>query len=744
MKFVLSKNKQPVHPLTCIPHDINDSDIHLTPDQAQQLAIQWKCEIGAVIEYPYFAVDIDHALIDSKWSALSMSIVELFKGAYVEVSRSGDGLHVIGKYSTHSKHACKNTSLGIECYTQNRHIVLTGNDRRGSWETDHDSALNETIEKYFKPKNSITSATWTTAPVPEWSGSDVDDVILAKALKSKSMGATFGDRSSFKDLWECNSSKLEKFYPHAKGFDRSSADIALCIHLAFWTGKNCERIERMFNRSALVRDKWESREVYRHDTILNAVAQCGGVYDKGHSTPTGGEIREGYQYLNIIDQMEHFKNCVYVIDHHKVVTTEGIVYKPEQFKATFGGRVFALDSIDDKTTRNSWEAFTESQAYDFPKVKSTVFRPLDKPQSIIDVDGFDMLNTWRILDVPCVQGDISPYLDYLEKLMPVERDRRIFLSYAAACVQFQGVKFQWWVVLQGVQGNGKTFAARAVMQAIGLAHCHVPSSKDLGNKFNAWVSGKTFIFSDEIDDLDYKDQNVLKTLVTSELLDMQGKGADQVMGENCANGMMCMNPRDGIRAGNNERRYCIFFTAQQDLDDLKRDGMCGTYFNKLWDWARAGGFAHITDYLRTYDIADEFNPAGDCRGRAPLTSSSDAVLVESLTAVEAEIVELCNQESLGMTGGWISSISLVRNLDRNISKKQIPVILKNIGYIPHPGLPNGRSTTMIPFDSGKPRIYVKKGHVSLNIDNPTSVMNAFMKAQNAQLLTFGEVRENEQ
>ena len=57
MRFVLSKNKRPIDPFTGIPHDITDPSIHLTASDAQALAVQWRCEVGAVMAPPYFCID---------------------------------------------------------------------------------------------------------------------------------------------------------------------------------------------------------------------------------------------------------------------------------------------------------------------------------------------------------------------------------------------------------------------------------------------------------------------------------------------------------------------------------------------------------------------------------------------------------------------------------------------------------------------------------------------------------------
>jgi putative DNA primase/helicase len=50
------------------------------------------------------------------------------------------------------------------------------------------------------------------------------------------------------------------------------ADLALCSMLAFWTGPDPERIERMFSESGLAREKWHERPTYREKTVEKALS----------------------------------------------------------------------------------------------------------------------------------------------------------------------------------------------------------------------------------------------------------------------------------------------------------------------------------------------------------------------------------------------------------------------------------------------------------------------------------------
>lgn len=70
----------------------------------------------------------------------------------------------------------------------------------------------------------------------------------------------------FADLFE---GRWEKYYTSA-----SEADIALLEIIAFYSNRDSDAMERIFDSSKLVRDKWEKREDYRELTITKALNYC--------------------------------------------------------------------------------------------------------------------------------------------------------------------------------------------------------------------------------------------------------------------------------------------------------------------------------------------------------------------------------------------------------------------------------------------------------------------------------------
>ncbi len=71
----------------------------------------------------------------------------------------------------------------------------------------------------------------------------------------------------------------------AYGGDESRADLALCNHLKFWFRHDPGRIDRVFRRSKLFRDKWDERHygdgrTYGQGTIGKALADGGETYQQ--------------------------------------------------------------------------------------------------------------------------------------------------------------------------------------------------------------------------------------------------------------------------------------------------------------------------------------------------------------------------------------------------------------------------------------------------------------------------------
>ena len=772
-------NKFPINWATGQRHDAHDPAIWLDVGTAAATAEAFGESYGVGFVFTdtddFWFIDVDECLeVDAEgnptgWSPTAQALMSRFAGAAWEISASGRGLHGIGRGRAPTPRKIKYGNW-FDLYTESRFVALTGTNAIGDAATMHDAALADLVRDYLTRDPNEKQSEWTTGPCPEWRGPEDDVRLIERAMRSQSAAQAFGTKASFKDLWEANVEVLAKCYPpdgNSKSgipYNASSADSALAQALAFWTGKDCERIERLMRMSALKREKWEDDGYYLNRTITLCVGrQYDVLQDKppeqavtlaaGAGAATARAVT-GETYLTAPEQMELFKGCVYVRDQHRALVPGGHLLKPDQFKVMYGGFSFPMDPQNERVVRNAWEAFTESQSYRSPRADGLCFRPELAPGALVDDAGMTLANVWWPIDTPRAEGDPSPFLRHLAKLLPVEDDRAKLLAYMAAVVQYPGRKFQWAPMLQGVPGNGKTLLIRALAYSVGDRYTHLPNSEDLvagGAKFTAWLQQKLFIGLEEIYTGDRRNMmEALKPLITNSRIEIQAKGQDQFTGDNRANFMACSNHKDAVPKTEDERRWAIFFTAQQRFEDLARDGMDGNYMPDLWNWfegrdayaGHAPGFAIVNQFLRTFPIPHELNPAGAMH-RAPMTSSTNEAIMLSVGAIEQEILEAVGQGLPGFAGGWVSSMAVDRLLVRLNAERRIPPrkrkeLLTNLGYDWHPHLPEGRVSNPVQPDGGKTRLFIRRGHVLGNITEPRSISKRYTDDQNKALHEKGD------
>ncbi|MBB3234527.1 hypothetical protein [Phyllobacterium endophyticum] len=238
---------------------------------------------------PYYLFDIDDAIgADGQWIPEAVTLYQQFvaAGAAAEVSQSGKGMHLVGKcdqlLTSNRRNKFGKELRGknwLEFYTQKRFMAL-GQGFTGPFADTTGLILSVVPERAPDEPDTYD----TSGPRPDYTGPTDDDELIRRLCSSRgSMNAMFGATATPGQLFEGNLAVLSKLFPSPSGdaFDRSSADAALLGHLAFWTGCDAERMDRIFRRSALVRDKWLKREDYRRDSIEFACKGCKQV----HNTP---------------------------------------------------------------------------------------------------------------------------------------------------------------------------------------------------------------------------------------------------------------------------------------------------------------------------------------------------------------------------------------------------------------------------------------------------------------------------
>lgn len=178
--------------------------------------------------------------------------------SYTEVSPSGTGIRIFVRDAKLPESGRKKGP--IEIYESGRYLTLTGCHVEGAPIT-----IEARQDEILKLHKKVFEQKPQEAPRQEQPRERIasDDDLLKKAFSAHN-----GEK--VRDLFNGNFSG----YP-----SQSEADLALCMHLAFWTDRDPSAMDRLFRQSGLLREKWDKKhysggKAYGEETIRRA---CDGT-----------------------------------------------------------------------------------------------------------------------------------------------------------------------------------------------------------------------------------------------------------------------------------------------------------------------------------------------------------------------------------------------------------------------------------------------------------------------------------
>lgn len=403
-----------------------------------------------------------------------------------------------------------------------------------------------------------------------------------------------------------------------------------------------------------------------------------------HLTPEQAVCQPFPEIMDAYDCQRYFDGCVFIEREGKVFTKQGRFLNQTQFNGKFGGHQFIITSTG-KTTDEPWKAALKSTVRTITKVDHVRFLPQHPPMAIIqDRMGRDGVNTYIPPIIDMREGDVTPFLDHMTRILPDESDRRMYFDYMAHAVKYPGVKIQYAPLLQSAEGIGKSAFLEIMSHALGDMYVYCPNAQELvssGSKFNAWMRGKLAIMVNEIKVDERRELiEVLKPMITDARIEVQAKGVDQDMEDNMANWFFYSNFKDAIPINKNGRRYAVFYSALQYESDILAAGMDAGYFKRFWHWLRhEGGLQYITYWLKNYPIEEGSLPV-----RAPRTSSYAEALTLSRSPLEVIIQEGIEDGAAGFRGGFVSvqaAVNKSRNTGlKNVTARSVETVLEAMQY----------------------------------------------------------------
>ncbi|PTE79279.1 phage/plasmid primase, P4 family [Staphylococcus gallinarum] len=255
--------KRPYNPNTNEMAKSNDESTWVSFEDAASQSLNYD-GIGFFFKAPYVGIDLDKVgneieayLEEPDTDNIISEFINVLE-TYAEISPSGTGIHLITKGELPPRGRRRGN---VEIYDTGRFFTMTGNQIGGynGISEDEYGQLSFLHNKYIAGHEKETKKINTTKGF----GNDLSiDEIIDIAKKSK-------NSLRFTTLYE---GEWSQFYN-----SQSEADMAFANDLAFWTARDPQKMDEIFRKSNLFRDKWDEQRgdyTYGDMTINQAIESC--------------------------------------------------------------------------------------------------------------------------------------------------------------------------------------------------------------------------------------------------------------------------------------------------------------------------------------------------------------------------------------------------------------------------------------------------------------------------------------
>lgn len=197
---------------------------------------------------------------------------------------------------------------------------------------------------------------------------------------------------------------------------------------------------------------------------------------------------------------------------------------------------------------------------DATKGSALTYTP-SKPPGIFVEDGRRCLNTHVPSRVRAEAGDVRPFLEYMEHLVPNDEDRRNLLKWVVTLVARPEVKVSFGVLLiSDMQGVGKSTLGEKILKPL-LGHDNVsmPGENEIvESDFNYWAAHKRLAVVHEIyAGNSSKPYNKLKSLITDDYVVINKKYQAAYQIENWIHILACSNSLNALKLSVDDRRWFV-------------------------------------------------------------------------------------------------------------------------------------------------------------------------------------------
>ena len=374
----------------------------------------------------------------------------------------------------------------------------------------------------------------------------------------------------------------------------------------------------------------------RDDLLANVMK---GTLDK--LTPTAAYPDEAAKIIAEVEQRElgrvqkadWFKEFAYVLpdDGYFSMTTRQELTR-RGFDAIYRGVACKTIHGDKKAKVSASIAFDESRQEKGARVLNGIaYAPGESV--LIERNGDAFGNRWKDARQAGAAGDITPWLDHCEALVPDLEQREHIFNVMAFKMQNPAVKINHAILMGGAPGCGKDTLWAPFIWSVcgpGLHNYALVDAERIESQWGYQYESEIFVLN-ELKEPEARERralaNKLKPIIAAppDVISVNRKGLAPYDASNRLLVIAFTNDYAPISIESDDRRWFCVWSHAPKMDDGR----------KIWNWYKAGGYEACAAWLRARDVA-AFNPAAP----APMTDFKQSMIESSLSPAEAAIMRL--------------------------------------------------------------------------------------------------------
>ena len=319
--------------------------------------------------------------------------------------------------------------------------------------------------------------------------------------------------------------------------------------------------------------------------------------------------------------------------------------------------------------------------YKIPKVHGRMYLPGEG--RFFQFQGSRYLNSYSAASVPQTPavwtdaGRTAANLvrDHFAHLAGDPRDRSLLMSWLCSLVR-GGPRPNWSVLLQGPEGDGKSFLVSLMGAVMGSENVKVLFASVIQESaFNAWAEGSQLTVVEEVRQHSQNRHVILdrlQPLITNDVIQVHVKGVDPYPARNTTAYLLLTNHRDALPVGAGDTRYFMIASPRQTAYAVTQFNAANPgYFDRLFDALNTHA-GHIRKWMTEEPLDPAFNP----RARAPRSAEHAHAVALATPELFSTIAELLEESTDPLVS---RKILFVDRLIARLDEMDVPAVSQGIG-----------------------------------------------------------------